>query len=105
MSNYKLCVYIPEAALETVKQALFEAGAGQIGEYSHCGWQTLGTGQFKPSENANPTIGSHNQIEQVIEYKFETICEAQAIEKVINSLKASHPYETPAYDVYLLENF
>lgn len=105
MSHYKLCFYVPEAELETVKEAVFAAGAGQIGNYSHCCWQTLGTGQFKPNDAATPFIGTANTVESVMEYKVEMICAEGDIKRIIAALKQAHPYEEPAYDVWRLEKF
>ncbi len=72
---YNIYVYVPENSVETVKQALFDAGAGRIGNYDSCCWQTEGIGQFRPLENSNPTIGSLNEVEQVREVKIELVCE------------------------------
>jgi hypothetical protein len=102
---YKICVYIPVEAVEIVKQALFEAGAGRIGNYDSCCWQTDGTGQFRPLENSNPTIGSQNVVEKVKETKVELVCEDELLEDAIKALRESHPYEEPAFDVWKLENF
>ncbi len=102
---FKLCFYAPENAVEKVKQALFEAGAGHIGDYDCCSWQTLGTGQFRPLGNSNPHIGQHGRLETVAEYRVEMVCDDDIIESVIDALKQSHPYEEPAYDVWLLEDF
>jgi structural hemagglutinin/hemolysin toxin protein RtxA len=94
---YKICFYVPENYLEIVKSALFKAGAGFIGNYSNCSWQTLGQGQFLALSNSNPSIGVHHQLEKVLEYKVELVCSKEHINNAINALKASHPYETPAY--------
>jgi hypothetical protein len=102
---YKICVYIPVEAVEIVKQALFEAGAGRIGNYDSCCWQTDGSGQFRPLENSNPTIGSQNVVEKVKETKVELVCEDELLEDAIKALRESHPYEEPAFDVWKLENF
>ncbi|VAW69960.1 Bsu YqfO NIF3/CutA domain, partial [hydrothermal vent metagenome] len=64
---YKICVYVPEKSVETVKQALFDAGAGRIGNYDSCCWQTEGTGQFRPLAGSNPAIGSQGKVEFVRE--------------------------------------
>lgn len=101
---YKLGVYVPEGSLEPVKQALFEAGAGRIGNYDCCCWQTPGEGQFRPLAGSNPALGTLDRIERVAEYRVEMVCEASALGTVIAALKASHPYEEPAYDVVRLEN-
>ena len=102
---YKSCVYDPEKSVEKVKQALFEAGAGRIGNYDCCCWQTEGTGQFRPLENSNPAIGSLNEVEQVKEVKIELVCEDDLAKTAIQAIKQSHPYEEPAYDVWKLARF
>lgn len=102
---YKLCFYVPETHLETVKDAVFAAGAGMMGHYSHCSWQILGQGQFKPLLGSQAFIGEINQLEVIAEYKVETVCARNCIHEVVNALKNAHPYETPAYEVYQLEHF
>ena len=96
---YKLTVFIPDNALEPVKSALFNAGAGTIGNYQQCCWQVQGTGQFMPLVGSNPNIGAHNSLETVNEWRVEMVVDDRAIHKVITALKNAHPYETPAYDV------
>ena len=96
---YKLCFYVPESHLQVVKQALFEAGAGRIGDYDHCCWQTLGQGQFRPLPGSRPHIGEHNQVETVAEYKVEMVFADALLQQVVAALKQAHPYEEPAYDV------
>lgn len=100
---YKISFYVPEQALEQVKQALFDAGAGRIGEYTHCAWQILGEGQFMPLAGSNPYIGKLNELEKISEYKVELVCEQQFIHAAIAALKQTHPYETPAYFVVQCE--
>ena len=102
---YKICFYVPENAVEIVKLAVFKAGAGRIGNYDSCCWQVLGTGQFRPLDNSNPTIGKQGHIETVSEYRVEMVCEDQVIRVVVEALRQSHPYEEPAYDVLRLEDF
>jgi structural hemagglutinin/hemolysin toxin protein RtxA len=102
---YKLCFNVPETHIDCVKEAIFEAGAGIIGQYSHCSWQILGEGQFKPLAGSNAFIGEVNQLEKVAEYKVETICASECIHEAIAALKNAHPYETPAYEVWQLEDF
>jgi len=94
---YTLSYYIPLADHERVKQALFTCGAGKIGQYSECCWQVQGNGQFRPQKGSKPTIGHINQLESVVEYKVEMVCEDQLIRVVIETLIAEHPYEQPAY--------
>lgn len=98
----KLCFYVPESHLETVKTAVFEAGAGKIGNYDRCCWQVSGHGQFRPLEGSQPFLGEHDKVETVAEYKVEMVCDEQHIAAAVECLKQAHPYETPAYDVQLL---
>ncbi len=99
---YKIGIYIPEMHLESVKQALFDAGAGKIGQYEHCAWQVKGKGQFKPMQSSQPFIGTQGELEFVEEFRVELVCDAACIQDAIKALKAAHPYETPAYDVVQL---
>jgi hypothetical protein len=102
---YKICVFVPETAVELVKQAMFAAGAGKIGDYDSCCWQTLGQGQFRPLEGSSPFIGEQNRIETVAEYRIEMMCADELIKDAVAAMKNSHPYEEPAYDVWKLEDF
>lgn len=97
---YKFIAYIPEADLEKVKTALFNAGAGRLGEYSHCSWQVLGVGQFKPLKGANPAIGQIDKIEFVPEWRVEMVVPDERLIEVVDAYKTAHPYEVPAYDVF-----
>ena len=98
---YKLAFFVPVEDANSVKQAVFEAGAGRIGVYENVCFQTRGTGQFRPMEGANPHIGSVGSLEQVEEYKVEMLCDEAHIHGAIAALKLAHPYED-AYDVWLL---
>lgn len=100
---YKLCFFVPDADRELVKQALFELGAGKIGNYECCCWQTLGEGQFRPLQGSQPHIGQQGQLETVSEWKVEMVCEDHLINEVVACLKQVHPYETVAYDLWRLE--
>ena len=100
----KLVTYIPETHLDKVKDALFEAGAGVIGNYDMCGFTTSGKGSFRANENANPFIGEKGAIHFENEIRFETVLFSHLKEKVIKALLENHPYEEVAYDVYTLEN-
>lgn len=102
---YKLCFYVPEAALEQVKDAVFKVGAGRLGRYEHCCWQVLGEGQFKPLSGSKPFVGLENQLETIPEYRVELVCEDNIIESAVAALKSAHPYETPAFDVVKLSSF
>lgn len=100
---FKLCVYIPETHLESVKRALFDAGAGRIGSYSDCCWQVLGTGQFRPGEGSQPFLGDRDRLETVSEYRVEMVCEDAVADSVIAALRQAHPYEEPAFDLIRVE--
>lgn len=102
---YKFCFFVPETHLESVKQAVFSEGAGRIGSYDHCCWQTEGMGQFRALDGSQPFIGKLGEVEKVKEYKVEMVCDEAFIEKSISALLSSHPYETPAYEVYQLDRF
>lgn len=99
---YKIVFFVPETHKEAVKQALFDAGAGRIGNYDSCAWETLGTGQFRAMQGANPFLGKIDQIEKVDEYRVELVCEDALIKDAMRAMKAAHPYEEPAYDVIKL---
>ena len=96
---YKIGIFIPASHLELVKQAMFAAGAGRIGAYDCCAWQTLGQGQFRPLPGSQPFVGQQDTIATVEEYRVEMVCADVNIKPVIAAMKQSHPYETPAYDV------
>ncbi len=97
---YQISVYVPKAHIEKVKTALFNAGAGHLGQYDHCAWQTLGTGQFRALENSNPFIGTKGKVECVEEYKLELVCKESFIKQARQALIEAHPYEEPAYSVF-----
>ena len=84
---------------------MFTAGAGQIGDYDCCCWQTPGQGQFRPLAGSSPYIGQQGSIETVAEYRIEMVCADEYISDAVAALKESHPYEEPAYDVWKLEEF
>lgn len=102
---FKLCFYVPCEQSELVKQAVFDAGAGRIGDYDRCCWQTLGEGQFRPLEGSSPFIGDRGRVEVVEEYKVEMVVDDEHIVDVVAALKSAHPYEEPAYDVWRLDEF
>lgn len=104
-SLVKLYTYVPLENKDELAQALFDAGAGNIGEYSECSFQTKGKGTFKPSENANPTIGeTGGPREEVEEVKLEVIIPFFLIDQVVHALKEAHPYEEVAYELIALKN-
>jgi structural hemagglutinin/hemolysin toxin protein RtxA len=102
---YKICFYAPDSHVDIVKNAMFAKGAGKIGNYSCCAWQTLGEGQFMPLTGSDAYIGEIGHVEKVAEYKVEMVCDDQYIQEVIAALKTAHPYEEPAYHVWSMERF
>ncbi|AMZ74607.1 MULTISPECIES: YqfO family protein [Pseudomonas] len=102
---YKLCFFVPASHVDVVKNAVFAAGGGRIGDYDHCAWQVLGLGQFRPLDGSQPFIGQAGQVEQVEEWKVELVVADELTRGVVDALKQSHPYETPAYEVWRLEDF
>ncbi len=102
---YKLAFFVPDSHVEMVKDAVFAAGGGRIGDYDHCAWQVLGSGQFRPLDGSQPFIGETGRVERVEEWKVELVVGDEFIRAVVAALKASHPYETPAYEVWRLEDF
>lgn len=103
-SYYKVTVFVPKKHVGAVRKAMAEAGAGWIGNYSHCTFMTPGTGTFMPLEGASPFIGTKGVIEQVAEIKLETLVPEGRLSRVIQAMLEAHPYEEVAYDLYLLQN-
>jgi len=100
--NRKLIVFVPPESLDAVRDALFAAGAGRIGDYERCSWYTEGTGTFLGGAGTDPAIGEPGREERVIELRLETVFPAERHEDVIAALRRAHPYEEPAFDVYEL---
>ena len=98
----KLVVFVPPDALEPVRDALFAAGAGRIGEYERCSWYAQGTGTFLAGAGADPAIGEVGREESVPELRLETVYPDEAHDAVVAALRRAHPYEEPAFDVYPL---
>lgn len=98
----KLVVFVPREALEAVREALFEAGAGRIGAYERCSFTTEGTGTFRGGEGTSPSVGRAGVEERVPEYRLETVYPEDCHAAVIAALRRAHPYEEPAFDVYAL---
>ncbi|AKK30676.1 Nif3-like dinuclear metal center hexameric protein [Mycobacterium sp. EPa45] len=95
----KWVIFVPVSDAEAVRDALFAAGAGHIGDYSHCSWSVAGTGQFLPLDGATPAIGAVGSVERVSEDRVEMVAPARLRPQVLSALRASHPYEEPAFDV------
>ena len=100
--NRKLVVFVPREALDAVREALFSAGAGRIGDYEHCSWYTEGTGTFLGGEGTSPNVGQAGREERVAELRLETVFPADRQDDVLAALRGAHPYEEPAFDVYEL---
>lgn len=100
----KLVTFVPQANADAVRNALFSAGAGHIGNYDSCSFNTNGQGTFKAGENTNPHVGQQGQLHTENEVRVETIFQAHIQHKVVAALLAAHPYEEVAYDIYQLEN-
>jgi structural toxin protein (hemagglutinin/hemolysin) RtxA len=98
---FHVAFYVPETHAEKVKNEMFKAGGGKIGHYDSCSFEFKGIGQFRPLPGSRPFIGSQDKIEMVEELKVEMVCKKECLSEVLRALKASHPYETPAY--YVIE--
>lgn len=101
---YKLVVFVPEGFEDKVRGAMGDAGAGWLGQYSHCTFTTGGEGSFKPLSGAQPFIGTPGKLEKVPELRVETIVPEYLLNQTIKRVLRVHPYEEVAYDVYPLEN-
>ena len=98
----KLVVFVPREALDIVRDAVFEAGAGRIGNYERCSWYTQGTGTFLGGEGSSPALGEIGREQRIAELRLETVFPAERQEAVLAALREAHPYEEPAFDVYAL---
>ena len=99
---HKLVWFVPEQALEATRKAVFDAGAGRIGEYERCSWYTAGTGTFLAGEGADPAVGEVGEEERVAELRVETVVPVERAADVVRALVAAHPYEEVAYELYPL---
>jgi dinuclear metal center YbgI/SA1388 family protein len=98
----KWIVFVPAEHADAVRDGMFVAGAGHIGDYSHCSWSASGIGQFLPHEGASPTIGSVGTVERVPEDRVEVVAPARQRAHVLAAMRAAHPYEEPAFDIFAL---
>jgi dinuclear metal center YbgI/SA1388 family protein len=99
----KVVVFVPEGDLAKVSDALFQSGAGVIGQYSQCSFRLSGTGTFYGSDEANPTIGQKGRREDVTEWRLEVICPEDKVTDAIQTMRRAHSYEEPAFDVHPLK--
>ncbi len=100
--NRKLVVFVPPEALDAVREALFAAGAGRIGDYERCSWYTEGTGTFLGGPGTSPAVGEAGEEERVPELRLETVFPSERQDDVVAALQRAHPYEEPAFDIYVL---
>jgi dinuclear metal center YbgI/SA1388 family protein len=98
----KVVVFVPDADIGKVSDAMFAAGAGLIGEYRECSFRLAGKGTFFGGESANPTVGQKGRREDVAEWRLEVVCAEPAVDRVVAAMQSAHSYEEPAYDVYPL---
>jgi len=103
-NNVKIVVFVPESHANAVREAIGDAGAGKIGNYSFASFSSKGVGRFKPESGANPSVGEVGKLESVNEERIEVVCPRDILSNVISAMKKAHPYEEIAYDVYPLEN-
>lgn len=101
--QYKIVVYAPLDSADMIRDALGKAGAGVIGNYTHCTFSSRGVGRFVPQQGAHPTIGSVDTLEEVEEERIETVCRKDVLQDVLTAIRKVHPYEEPALDVYPIE--
>jgi hypothetical protein len=99
----KIVVFVPPDHVESVAAAMFAAGAGHIGEYSHCSYRSAGEGTFLGGESTHPTIGRRERLEHVTETRLECVLRSADLPAVVKALRTSHPYEEPAFDIYRLQ--
>ena len=97
--HVKIVVFVPETHTDIVREVMGKAGAGKIGNYSHCSFSSKGIGRFKPEDGANPHIGEIGKFEEVVEERIETVCSRDKLQEVISAIKDVHPYDEGALDV------
>lgn len=102
--NVKLVVFVPISHTDVVRKAFGEAGAGKIGNYEFCSFSSRGIGRFRGNENSNPTIGKAGEYEAVEEERIEVVVPREILKNVVEKVKAVHPYEEVAFDIYPIEN-
>lgn len=95
-----IVITVPETHADAVREAMGRAGAGKVGNYSHCSFSVKGIGRFMPHKGSNPFRGKENVLEEVIEERIETICHRKVLEHVLEEIKKAHPYEETVIDIY-----
>jgi hypothetical protein len=101
--RYKIVVYVPESHADKLREAMGDAGAGVIGNYTHCTFTLKGIGRFIPGEGSNPTSGEIGKLAEEAEDRIETVCAGDNLEAILKAIRDVHPYEEPATDVYSIE--
>ena len=99
ITNVKIIVTAPEEAIEKIRNAMCEVGAGVIGNYTYCSTSTKSVGTFKPNDTARPYIGEKDKLELVKEERLEMVCNVDRVKNVVSELRKNHPYEEPAIDI------
>ena len=102
MNRVKIVTFVPNENADDIREAIGEAGAGVLGEYTFCSFSAAGVGRFKPSDNASPHIGLKNEVNIVMEHRIEVTCERSIAKTVVATIKKAHPYEEVAFDIYPL---
>lgn len=97
-----IVVNVPEDEAESIRKAIGDAGGGKLGDYTYCSFSIKGTGRFKPTEDANPTIGESGKLETVDEERIEVVCDESDMQTVVKAIRATHSYEEPPIVVYPL---
>lgn len=102
MKQVKIVVFVPKTHTDVVRQAMGNAGAGKIGNYSHCSYSSDGVGRYKPLDGAKPFIGAVGKSEEVAEERIEFVCDKSKVKEVVAAMRKVHPYEEVAFDIYPL---
>ncbi len=102
-SECKLVVFVPKEHVEAVADAMFEAGAGHIGDYSHCSYRLAGRGTFLGGASTKPAIGKRGRLEQIDEIRLETVVPTKRLPQVVSAMTGANPYDEPAFDIYPLK--
>jgi hypothetical protein len=98
----KFVVFVPTSHAEKVRMTLGDIGAGQIGNYEHCSFSTLGTGRFRGNASSNPAIGTAGVLEAIEEERIEVVMPEDLVKEAVDKVKSVHPYEEVAFDIYPL---
>lgn len=101
LSDYvTIVITVPQTHAEGVREAMGKAGAGQVGNYSHCSYSVKGIGRFMPNKGSNSYLGKENVLEEVVEERIETVCSRSVLGQVLEEIKKAHPYEETVIDIY-----